>query len=133
MLEQSGMVSVNIGRKPSDDKISLKDEEIKDKILHRLKAVGYIGTDSIRITDIEDAEGLNISFDVHNNVEYKRNGGFTWLEGVLELKDMITMTGDICNDIGIYVDECEIEDYTLESEEQIWERIRKKDEAERKL
>lgn len=129
---QLGSVSINISRNDFDrDKISLKDKEIKDKLLHRLSAVDYIDKDSIQITDIKNIEGLNITFDVTNDVEIEEYDYSAQVNGLLVEDDMSSLIEEICNDIGIYIDECEIEDFTLDNEEDIWFREEQKQLAEK--
>lgn len=122
---QTGSVSVVISRNaPDRDGMALTDGEIKDKFLHRLSAVDYIDKDSVQITDIENIEGLNITFDVTNDIEIEEGDYSVHVIGLLEEDDMTSLIEEICNDIGIYIDECEIEDFTsnipngMSSEEQ---------------
>ena len=122
-MEQKGYITLNLYRndKRTDDAI-LKSDEIKEKIMHRIMSLDYADTDSIRITDILNRNGININFQVDNELSvkpYGHDGEYDDYEGFIDTDDICADIQAICNELLIYIDECEVEDSYLEEMDDI--------------
>ena len=122
-ITQEGYISLNlIEDNIQGNTIDIKGEEAMNKLYNRLYSLDYSDKGNpILATKLENVNGLNVYFGVNNdNLSFTGHNEEQEINGIIDNDMICSDIYDICKEIGICLDRCEVESSDLEDEDKLF-------------